>query len=116
MSQEAIDLPEFLDRVQDDKELLLELLDIFSEDYQQKRRQLGESVRSQNFEDIKNIAHSMKGASGNISAKPVREIFLTLEIMGKNNDLSGIDDLLIKLDARFEELRQRIATIKEELG
>ena len=65
MSDEVLDLNEFLERVQDDKELLLELLDIFSDDYQKKRVQLEEAVNKNDSEQIKSVAHSLKGASGN---------------------------------------------------
>ena len=37
MAEDIIDLPDVLERVQDDKELLLELLDIFQEDFVSKR-------------------------------------------------------------------------------
>ena len=115
MSEEIIDLSEFMDRVQDDKELLVELLDIFMEDFEQKRKPLQEAVEKKDFEEVKNICHSLKGASGNISAKPLRETLLKIEEMGKNNDFTGVDDLLINMDKHYEDLTTRIATVKEEL-
>ena len=114
MSEEAVDLNEFLERVQDDKELLIELFDIFLEDFVQKRELLNAAVQSQNFDEIGSIAHSVKGASGNISAKPIREIFLDIENMGNNNDISGIDEKLTLLDEKFEALKERITAIKTE--
>ena len=44
MSEEIIDLKEVLERVQDDKELLDELFDIYQEDFVQKRQALGEAI------------------------------------------------------------------------
>ncbi len=98
MSNEILDLNEFLERVQDDKELLLELIDIFSEDYAIKRKLLQEAVEQDNFEEIKSISHSLKGASGNISAITLRKIFLDFEEMGKASDLSGGKEKLADLD------------------
>ena len=40
MSEEILDLKEVMERVQDDKELLLELFDIFITDYSEKRKLL----------------------------------------------------------------------------
>jgi len=115
MSDNIIDLPEFLERVQDDKELLLELLDIFVNDYQEKRKLLQGAVENKDVEVIKSISHSLKGASGNISAKSLRESFLKMEEMGKNNDLMGIEDVLTGMDQQFGELTGRISSLKTEL-
>jgi len=116
MSEEAIDLKEFLERVQDDKELLLELLDIFSADFQEKRKQMGEAVENKDFDQIKSISHSLKGASGNISAKPLREVMLQCEEIGKKDDLTGMEDVLANMDKQFEALTERIGSLKTELG
>lgn len=115
MSDDVLDLPEFLERVQDDKELLLELLDIFVADYQEKRKNLEEAIKANNAEEVTSIAHSLKGASGNISAKSLRESFMSLEEMGKNNDLSGADNELASVDQKFQAFSDRIVNIKDEL-
>lgn len=115
MGDEIIDVPEFLDRVQEDKDLLKELLDIFVEDFEQKRVKLGEAVTNKDFETIKSIAHSVKGASGNISAKPLREVCVVLENKGKGRDDSGLPGLLEDLDREYAALKKRIGTLKEEL-
>ncbi|MCA9398975.1 MAG: Hpt domain-containing protein [Candidatus Omnitrophica bacterium] len=116
MSEETIDLAEFMERVQDDKELLLELLDIFMEDFQEKRRQLGDAIEKNDVEQVKSIAHSLKGASGNISAKPLRQSCLKLEEIGKEGKLDGGQELLVTIDQQYQDLVKRIETLKEELN
>jgi HPt (histidine-containing phosphotransfer) domain-containing protein len=116
MVNTILDLPEFMERVQDDKELLLELLDIYVEDFGKKRKLLDEAAAKNDFEQVRNIAHSLKGASGNISAKDIRETFSTVEVMGKNSNLSGIEKYLAKMDAEFELLLVRIQEIKKEMA
>lgn len=115
MSNEVIDLPEFLDRVQDDKELLLELLDIFVGDYQQKRLQLTDAAEKGDVEKIKNIAHSLKGSSGNISAKSMRQSFVEIEEKIKENKMNDVKGILKTLDKQFPLLQQRIEQLKVEL-
>jgi hypothetical protein len=44
MSEEIIDLKDVLERVQDDKELLAELFDIYQEDFVIKRKALGDAI------------------------------------------------------------------------
>ncbi len=114
MDHEVLDVPEFLERVQDDKELLLELLDIFVEDFEQKRPLLEEAINASDFEEIKSIAHSIKGASGNVSAKCLREVIIQIENMGKNSDVSNGEDLLKQLDEAFVQLSARIKEVKTE--
>jgi len=115
MSEQVLDLDEFMERVQDDKELLFELLDIFVQDFQVKREQIKEAVEKSDFEVIRSVAHSLKGASGNISAKLMRETFFDLEELGKNNDLTGTDELLSTMNQQFEALNERINQLKEEM-
>lgn len=115
MSEEIIDVPEFLDRVMEDKDLLKELLDIFVADFDQKREELSKAIGTNDFDTIRNVAHSLKGASGNISAKPLREVCVTLESKGKSGDSEGLEQLLTDLDKQYAALQERIVTLKEEL-
>jgi len=58
MGREVLDLNEFLERVQNDKELLLELLDIFVEDFQEKRKQMVYDIRVKyglKFSDVASV-------------------------------------------------------------
>ncbi|MBU0467877.1 MAG: Hpt domain-containing protein [Candidatus Omnitrophica bacterium] len=115
MVNDSVDLNEFLERVQDDKELLLELIDIFAEDYLAKRELLKAAVENSDYEEIKGISHSLKGASGNISAKKLRLILLQFEEMGKAQDLAGAQDVLADLDKEYERVAARFESLKEEL-
>jgi len=114
MNENVLDLNEFLQRVQEDKELLVELLDIFSEDFAGKRKSLGEAVTQEDYEQVRNIAHSLKGASGNISAKNLREIFMKVEDMGKRGEFQNIEQLMSEADKEFEMLSGRILEVKEQ--
>ena len=115
MSQVVIDVPEFMDRVQDDKELFLELLDIYIEDFHKKRILLQQALENNDFEEIKGIAHSLKGSSGNISAKMLRESFLRLEEMAKSQDLKDFKKFLSDLDQQFQDVIRRTSELKVEL-
>jgi len=111
---EIIDLPDFMERVQDDKELLVELLDIFQEDFVGKRLAIGEAVKTNDVTKIKEVAHSLKGASGNISAKEMHANFLKIEQCAKNNDIAGITPILQSIDGQFEQIKQFTVNIKKE--
>lgn len=116
MSDEIIDLNEFMERVQDDKDLLLELLDIFLMDFKEKRKSLQVAIADNNCDQIHSIAHSLKGATGNISAKPLRALFFKLEDMGKTNKPTGAKDVLKNIDLEFARFEIRVEEIKNELS
>lgn len=116
MAEDIIDLKDVLDRVQDDKELLLELLDIYQEDFVTKRQALGEAVAAKDFAKIKEVAHSMKGASGNISAKRMHETCLQMEQLARAGDISGIPGLVQTIDSQFEEVKANAIKLKKEFG
>lgn len=115
MSDDILDLADFKERVQDDIELLLELLDIYEEDYKGKRAALENAVRVRNPDEVRNIAHSLKGASGNISAGQLRESFYKLEEMGKTKNLEGAETVLSQVDQEYAALNRRFVSLRKEL-
>lgn len=115
MSEEILDLPDVLERVQDDKELLLELFDIFTEDYKAKREGFNRAVESKNADEFRSIAHALKGASGNISAKQLRVIFMDCEEMGKSGDLTNASEKLKELDQAYSAFLAHLEEVKPTL-
>ena len=116
MSEEIIDLKEVLERVQDDKELLNELFDIYQEDFRVKRQALEDAIAAGDIAKIKEVAHSMKGASGNISAKPLYAACLKLESLAKEGKTDGMQEVAVSIDGYFEEVKVFAARFKKELG
>ena len=115
-SNTAIDLDDVLERVQNDTELLLELLDIFMEDYQKKYNQLKEFVPNKDFEQIRNISHSLKGAAGNISAKDFHHYFSAMEQYAVDNNFEGINEMMQNLQKSFPQLQESVEAIKAQYG
>ncbi len=116
METEIIDLKEVLERVQDDKELLLELFDIYQGDFVKKRQALSDAINAKDITKIKEIAHSMKGASGNISAKMIYGSCLSLEQLAKSNTTDGMNDLVQQIDVQFLQVKDKAAQLSKEWG
>ena len=114
MDPQVIDLVDVLERVQGDKDLLLELLDIFVDDYQKKRKFLEKSVHDNDSGQTHSLAHSLKGAAGNIGAKALFETFSKLDQMAKSHNLSEAPGVLAEMAERFENLKQCIVSLKKE--
>jgi two-component system, sensor histidine kinase and response regulator len=112
MDKNILDLKDVLERVQDDRELLMELLDIFVEDYAEKREVLNDLIKEKNGEEVRNIAHSIKGAAGNISAKAIHATCQKMEALAELNDLGAVQSLLPQLDKQFVDLQGCIKELK----
>jgi HPt (histidine-containing phosphotransfer) domain-containing protein len=116
MSEEIIDLKDVLERVQDDKELLAELFDIYQEDFVNKRQALGDAIAAHDIVKIKEVAHSMKGSSGNISAKPMYRACLQLETLAKEGKTDGMQEVAVAIDGYFEAIKVYAANFKKDLA
>ena len=115
MSQ-IIDLKDALERVQDDMELLLELFDIFQEDFPGKRNGIWKAFEAGNVVDFQAIAHGVKGATGNISAIQMHETCVLLDRMGKEGTVGTARPFLETLDKQYEEFKAEAARLKNKFG
>jgi HPt (histidine-containing phosphotransfer) domain-containing protein len=116
MSEEIIDLKDVLERVQGDKELLAELFDIYQEDFLVKRKALNDAIAAHDIVKIKEVAHSMKGSSGNISAKPLYAACLKLESFAKEGKTDGMHEVAVAIDGYFEQVKVFAAGFKKDLA
>ncbi len=116
MGEEVIDLKDALKRVQGDKELLAELFDVYQEDFVIKRQALGDAIVAHDIAKIKDLTHSMKGSSGNISAKPLYAACLKLESLAKEGKTDGMQEVACAIDGYFEEIKVFAVRFKKDLA
>ena len=114
MGNESIDLQEVLERVQEDRELLLELFQIFEEDFNARRAKLQELIKSGDAGAVRDLTHSMKGAAGNISAKAIHETCSRMEQLSGSGDLKGVQALIAGLDEQFQQALEFINKFRKE--
>jgi len=115
MSEQTLDVDDFMERVQGDKELFFELLDIFISDFSSKRQSLQEAIANNDNTTVEHVSHFLKGSCGNISAGSLRVIFNELEKKGKDGDLQGLEKSLNEIDQKFEELMTCIGELRTKL-
>ena len=115
MGEQTLDVNDFMERVQGDKELFFELLDIFRNDFPVKRRSLEEAIANKDHVTVEHVSHFLKGSCGNISAVPLRVIFSELEKRGKENDLQGLEECLGEIDQEFEKLMSCVEELRIKL-
>ncbi len=61
---------------------------------------------------VERTAHTLKGASGNMGALGMARTCAELEEAGGSGDLSRVPELLARLDAEFERVRQELPAAK----
>jgi HPt (histidine-containing phosphotransfer) domain-containing protein len=100
-----IDMDSVLERVGGDESFLRELIDIYVEDFIEKFAQLEQSISQGDFNNIKEIGHSLKGSSGNLSLNGLYETAYGIELSGKENDIEKVKLLFIRLKEEFKKLK-----------
>lgn len=114
MDNRVIDLEDVLERVQNDWELLFELFDIFEQDFMVKKPMCDNLFSHQEFDKLRDIAHSLKGAAGNISAKKLFDSLYQIEKLSEEHTPERIPALLKAVDKQFIEFQSAKAQIRKE--
>ena len=98
----------FLDRLMGDKDLAGEVLDGFIANVPLQVSEMKKALDIGDAQSIRHLAHSLKGASANISALALQEIALQVELAGKAKDMIKASSLITELDRQFEILKKRL--------
>jgi HPt (histidine-containing phosphotransfer) domain-containing protein len=104
-----IDFGEVLNRIGGDTSFLKELLDIYFSEYAEKRRLLNEAITRQDFTEVGNIGHSLKGASANLSLTRLLKVALLIESAGREKKLQSAQDAACILELEIQTLKDFLA-------
>ena len=95
--------------VDQDKEFLKELVEIFNSDYPQKLSTIYQAIKEKDFKSLNETAHSLKGAAGSLFLAKVYELSLELEKRGKESKIEGIENIYKKLEAELEKFKDFVS-------
>jgi|GEM_PF-450706 len=109
-----IDLSSVLERIGGDKSFLQELLDLYIEDFSEKYGQLNQAIEQKNYDLIRELGHSLKGSSANLSFFPLQETSCQIEIAGKEENIEKAEQALVSLKYEFKKLKDYLSK-KENL-
>lgn len=109
-----IDMASVLERVGGDESFLRELIDIYIEDFMEKYVLLEQAVAEGDFNNIKEIGHSLKGASGNLSLTGLHETADGIESSGKENNIEQARLLFTRLKEEFIKLKDFLPPEKRQ--
>lgn len=91
-----------------DKEVVVEIIDIFLNEYDDRIASLHEDIITGNADSLYKHAHSIKGVIANFYDEDSRDLAYQLEQKGKKGDLSDITVI-------FENFKTASAALLQEL-
>jgi HPt (histidine-containing phosphotransfer) domain-containing protein len=96
--EQYVDMTELLHRVEGDRELLIELLTLFQEDFPRLRDALHAAVDSKDQIQVEKTAHTLKGMLANLSVKQASRLAANVEIAARTGDAQRILEAVAELD------------------
>jgi two-component system sensor histidine kinase/response regulator len=106
----SVSTEELLERIDDDRTFLSELLELFREDYPSQIRTAREAVSRGDAAALQRVGHALKGALGNLAAPIASRIAGEIESMGRTADIALAGTRLTELE---EELPRVIETLED---
>ncbi|ASP40585.1 histidine kinase [Bacterioplanes sanyensis] len=98
--QEALSM---LQEVMDDE--FPELVDVYLRDSDQRLPLLHQAIAAESADDIRELAHSFKGASSNVSAHVLAELCFGLEKAGRDNELANVQEQLSDIEREYHQVK-----------
>lgn len=111
---EAFDRQELLDELDGDREFIEASLDMLDADAQKLIDQIRAGEETQNAEQIRVAAHTLKSMVGNFCASPAFEAALNLESIGESGELSQCAEGLTLLENEVTRLRKELRVFLDE--
>jgi HPt (histidine-containing phosphotransfer) domain-containing protein len=111
----AFEPAEILARVEGDRALLAELVELFGIEVPGRLAELRRCVEAGNARGVQDAAHALRGCVGNFGAAAAKDAALALEFLGRNEDLREAGPRLAELELEVERLGSGLAhMVKEE--
>lgn len=97
-----------------DKEIIVEIIDIFLSEYDERFKNLRANVAERDFEKLKFNAHSLKGVIANFKDPVTIDQSKRLDDMAKNKVENGLDKALADLEKSSAALIEELIVIKKK--
>ncbi len=108
----AFDAEAAMERVDGDRELLVEILGLFREQAEPTRDMIGSALAARDGAALERAAHSLKGSAANVSALEVQETALLLEHAARDGDWEAGDTAWTVLTGALPRLHRALAAFE----
>ncbi len=109
---EAFDYNKVLAATDGDKELAVEIIGIFQDQVPVILTEIDRAIQAGDARQLQQAAHTLKGASGNVGAMVIYGLALSLETVGKNNEMQKAAELLEKISEAVKTFEQATVHLK----
>jgi two-component system sensor histidine kinase/response regulator len=106
--ESPFDLAELLERVDNDRELLHDLLVIFKDEFPVHRQALREAAKGADMKSLATVGHTLKGMLSNMAASRAAAAAAKLESLGRAEDSAGVSDALGVFEREITELLPKL--------
>ncbi len=110
----AFDPEDVLARVEGDRKLLAELVDIFRVESPRMLADLRRGLETSDARGVEDAAHALKGCVGNFGGRAAADVALALERMGREGVLDGAGARLAELEREVDRLTGGLVRMGEE--
>ena len=100
----VMNLAELLERVDNDRELLRDLLTIFKEEFPDRVRELRKAVESENAKQVAAVSHTLKGMLANLAANSAADAAAEIEHASVTGKMPALRERLTAFEREAERL------------
>jgi len=109
--ENVLDLELALARVGGDKQLLREIAVLFIDECPRAFAEIREAVAAGDAAKLENAAHALKGSVSNFGARDAVAAAFHLEQMGRANQMTEAEGMLLKLESALSAVCAELATL-----
>jgi HPt (histidine-containing phosphotransfer) domain-containing protein len=99
-----LNITDLLNRVDNDRELLVELFSIFKMEFPTHLQRLSEAIIREETKQVETESHALKGMLLNLSASRAAAVATELERMGRENKIGGMKVAFAEFQREAEAL------------
>lgn len=100
--QELVDFEAFIKETQVDKEVVIELYEVFLDELSDEKDKIHTCLLSENYTHLQKVIHNIKGISGSYKVYKVFEIACSIDIDLKNGYITEIYKNIHELNDAIE--------------
>jgi HPt (histidine-containing phosphotransfer) domain-containing protein len=94
-----------------EQSIVAELAGMFLQDADARIDTLRGAVDEGSAQRVKEVAHTLKGSSGNMGADKMRDLCEKLQRAGDSGDLADVPETLEALEAAFDQIRPELTRL-----
>lgn len=111
--EEAINLDDLMKNIGGDSNLLQEVAGMFIEMSPNMLEDIKAALAAGDAQRLEKTAHTLKGTASNFGAQAVVDLAGDLELMGREDNLSGAGDKLAVLESELQAALQALSRLKD---